>query len=374
MPWRQLGVLALLMILLAAALAVYVGSRQEPLPAPFGPAVNGLVVYSTDGDIFTADPSTGVITPIVTGPEIDADPRFSRDGTHIVFSRKVEGASIHLFVAGNDGADVTQITPRPIALTSSQQGEPWEQFQFSPDGRTVLIASTTNGVSGIAIAQADGSGISSAAVGMAAYEPSFRPPDGREIMFVGYSSGGTGSAGVYAVDVASGDVRTIVAPERDFDLAGATWSPDGSHVAYWRWGGANFGGVNARTHVVAADGTDDRALPVPKGAVWNAGTEWSNDGTRLVVSRGYTDGMDAVRTAIVPADGSTTGHELEIDGPINDGCCVTWEWAPDDSKILVTPMGTGGVLPQVIIDVATGTSSPATWDTRSDPAWQRLAG
>jgi Tol biopolymer transport system component len=373
MPWRQLGVLALLTILLAAAVALYVGSRQEPLPAPFGPAANGLVVYSTGGDIFTANPSTGSVDPIVTGPEDDIDPRFSRDGTRIVFSRKVEGASMHLFVAGNDGADLTQITPRPISLTSSLQGEPWEQYQFSPDGRSVLIALADYGVAGIAIAQADGSGVRSLEVGMPAYEPTWRPPDGREIMFVGYANGpGISSGGVYAVDVASGAVRTIVEPLQDHDLAAATWSPDGSHVAYWRWGGANVG-INAKTHVVAADGSGGRELPVPEGAVWNTGTEWSNDGTRLVVSRGYTDAFDTVRTAIVPSDGSTTGDELEIDGVVTASCCVTWEWAPDDSKILVTPMGAGGVLPQVVIDVAAGTSSPATWDTKSDPAWQRRA-
>ena len=34
MPMRQFGVLALIAILLAAALAVYVGSRQQKLPAP----------------------------------------------------------------------------------------------------------------------------------------------------------------------------------------------------------------------------------------------------------------------------------------------------------------------------------------------------
>jgi Tol biopolymer transport system component len=237
----------------------------------------------------------------------------------------------------------------------------------------VLIASSDGRGPSLSIAQADGSGIRSIDLGMAAYEPSFRPPDGREVMFVGYSSVDVGEAGIYAVDVVSGDVRTIVPPQRYFDLAGATWSPDGSRVAYWRWGGANFGGINAKTHVVAAAGTGDRELPRPEGAVWNAGTEWSNDGTRLVVSRGYTDAFDAVRTAIVPADGSTTGDELEVDGPVSAGCCVTFEWAPDDSKILVSPMGAGGVLPQVVIDVATGTSSPATWDTKSDPAWQRRA-
>jgi hypothetical protein len=43
MPWRQLGVLALLLILVAGALAVYVGSQQQtdPLPPAFGPAANG---------------------------------------------------------------------------------------------------------------------------------------------------------------------------------------------------------------------------------------------------------------------------------------------------------------------------------------------
>ena len=51
LPMRQLGVLALIAILLAAALAVYVGSRQQKLPAPFGPAANGLIPYESGGDI-----------------------------------------------------------------------------------------------------------------------------------------------------------------------------------------------------------------------------------------------------------------------------------------------------------------------------------
>src|SRR5437867_13063954 len=43
MPWRQIGVLALIAILLVAALAVYVGSHQQRLPAPFGIAANGII-------------------------------------------------------------------------------------------------------------------------------------------------------------------------------------------------------------------------------------------------------------------------------------------------------------------------------------------
>ena len=44
-PWRRSLSLALLGLLLAAAVTLYVGSRPR-LPAPFGPAVNGLVAYA----------------------------------------------------------------------------------------------------------------------------------------------------------------------------------------------------------------------------------------------------------------------------------------------------------------------------------------
>ena len=77
LPWRQFGVVALLLLLLAAGLVVYVGSQQQqqrPLPAPFGPAANGSLLFAQDGDIYTADPETGQSKAIVTGPETDIAP------------------------------------------------------------------------------------------------------------------------------------------------------------------------------------------------------------------------------------------------------------------------------------------------------------
>ena len=65
-PWRTVGLLVVLALLLAVAAAVYVGSQRR-VPAPFGPAANGLVAYSKDGDIFTVDPTTGLRRAIVTG-------------------------------------------------------------------------------------------------------------------------------------------------------------------------------------------------------------------------------------------------------------------------------------------------------------------
>ena len=55
-PWRQLGILALIALLLAVTLAVYVGTQRH-VPAPFGPARNGLIPYVSGGDIYVGDPA-----------------------------------------------------------------------------------------------------------------------------------------------------------------------------------------------------------------------------------------------------------------------------------------------------------------------------
>lgn len=372
-PWRTLGVLALLAIFIAAAL-VYAGSQRAPLPEPFGPARNGLIAFESGGDIFTADPVTGMTTALVTGPEMDVGPRFSRDGTHIVFERKVDGGRSQIYVGRSDGRGLRLITPEPVVLTQSLLGEPWEQYQFSPDGQSVLIATTQDAWGTISIAESDGSGIRQLDVGMPVTDPSYRPPDGAEILFVGDGPSGT-NHGLFAVDVVSGARRTIVGLSSIYDLAGANWSPDGSKIAYWRWGGLGAGeGITAHARVISADGTGDMALLEPPGTVWSSGSDWSNDGTRLFVFRGFSPEFQDVRPAVVPADGSSIGIETDRKIPIVQECCPFAEWAPDDSTILVTPADSaGGPGQQLIIDPLTGETQVAPWDTTSDPAWQRQA-
>ena len=72
-PLRLIGLVALVVLALVVGATLLVASQRR-LPAPFGPAANGLIVYAapTDpswvdtpdfqrpqGDIFTVDPSTG---------------------------------------------------------------------------------------------------------------------------------------------------------------------------------------------------------------------------------------------------------------------------------------------------------------------------
>lgn len=366
MPWRAMAVGLLVIALLLAGLALFVGTRS-PLPAPFGPAGNGLIAFETGGDIFAADPGTGVTTALVIGPEVDVGPRFSLDGTRIAFERKLDGGRGHVYVARADGSDLTLVTPQSVLLQPGDAGRAWQKYEFSPDGATLLIATVKSGLSTITIAQADGSGVRQLEVGMSATEPSFRPPDGAEILFIGNKGG---RPGLFAVDPSGGPTREILTVPSGFDLAGASWSPDGEQIAYWSWGGPGAG-FTAKTHVVSADGTGDLELPMPPDADWNAHATWSNDGSRIFIARAHTPGFDDVRGVVLPADGSSVGVEVAPAGSIETVCCAAWMWSPDDSRLLGRS-GASGPQQQVLIDVAAQQAERVPWSSTGDPTWQRL--
>ena len=340
------------------------GGAQPRLPAPYGPAANGRVAFAAEGDIFTVDPETGVATAIVTGPETDNDPVWSRDGTRFVFRRTLpDESSDRLYLARADGGGLVSLTPEPIANIIS--------YSFSPDGQSVML---DRRFGDITIANADGTGVRSLDSPVAfcgqddGCDTSFRPPDGDQIVFV------TGDpAAVQTVNLDGTGLQTLVPPKINTGVTGPRWSPDGVRVAYGTWPYADTATI--RTHIVNADGTMDRALPMPQGAVWDAPLAWSNDGTRLAIMRGYGPFFERTVVAVVPADEGGLG--VETDPSILAG----WEgefdleWAPDDSSILLTRTASDTPVPtpQVLIDPRTGEFHELPWKTVSRPAWQRIA-
>ena len=69
-PLRTIGVVALLILVLAAAVFI-IGGQQRRLPLPYGPAGNGLVVYASESDIYVGDPTTRASRRITSGPQVD---------------------------------------------------------------------------------------------------------------------------------------------------------------------------------------------------------------------------------------------------------------------------------------------------------------
>ena len=168
---------------------------------------------------------------------------------------------------------------------------------------------------------------------MRAYEPSFRPPDGAEILFVGNPGERWRAHGLYAVDVASGVVRTIIAPSPFFDLAGAVWSPDGSRIAYWRWGGPGAGD-HARARMSSRrTGPADLELSAPRRRP--SGTP---------APRGRTTERDCSSCADTPpsfedrpAGRHPGGWQLDRDGDPVSGAGSTATVAPTGSGRRTTP-------------------------------------
>ena len=124
MPWRQLGILALIGLLVAVAAVAYVGARRGPSPAPpFGLAANGAIAMERDGDIVSVDHATGAVTQVTTGPEVDTAPVYFRDGTRIAFERHVDGQGDGrlIMVANADGSGLTR---RPLSRSPASSRGP----------------------------------------------------------------------------------------------------------------------------------------------------------------------------------------------------------------------------------------------------------
>jgi Tol biopolymer transport system component len=377
MPWQPIAVLVLIVVALATSLLL-AGTRPKPAPLT-GPAGNGLIAYSRDGDIYTYDARVGTSRAIVTGGDFDLDPVWSVDGTRMVFRRVVDGADV-LFVAKADGGSVRRITPE--GLTNVQS------YEISPDGTSVAIVASIKGRPSLFVAKADGSGIEVVATDTIVWGAAFRPT-GSDILFVGPHGMDGSYSGVYVIDVDGTNLRTLVQPQVDANLLGdVTWSPDGTRIAYARWE-PNVVHQNLRVHVMAADGTGDRVVGHADGAWWESGPVgsalgmgvkggplWSPDGTKLLIERvlGTIDDVIKVQLpnpVVVTVDASApdvvVGFQATDYG-------IFAAWSPDGSAILATPLDKAGNPGQQLLwDPTTGASRPAPWLATSHPAWQRVA-
>jgi dipeptidyl aminopeptidase/acylaminoacyl peptidase len=321
----RLVVIALLVLALAAATFLVVGSRQPRIPAPFGPAANGIRIASSDGDIYVLDATTQVPRTLITDPSYDFGTTWSRDGTRFLFLRAAaepvgtESQPLSLAVANADGSDV-RVLAGPVA------GLDW--FDWSPDGRQIVYltqggAADTRVINVVDVATRQ---VTTLDVGVPAVQPMWLPPDGREILFRSQGP----SPALYAIrpDGTGKHALSTRLGINKFDFGSPNVSPDGGRVLYTSWNESD----GLRLYVLDVATGAERRLPTPAGTIQGGGV-FSPDGQSVAYPRSRA--RDTFEIVVAPADGSSEGETLggvTAMGP--DGMGVTLAFSPDGTALV----------------------------------------
>ena len=369
-PLRSIAVLALLILALVVATLMYVGSQQWR-PAPwYGPAANGSIVFDRDGDLYLADASLGSERLVLGGEENDWSARYSLDGGTIFFARGTS-PGLQLMAADADGSNVRRIPAEPL-----RDGVAAE---VSPEGTRLLTIDVVGERTTLSITPLDGSGpardLDTADVQPTTFAQ-WRPPNGDEIVFLGYPGGDRARLGMYAIRADGRSFREIALRtgesfpdaedpvQRSFQ--GISLSDDGSAAAYWNWEPGVLARKDCFVHFIDLDTGLDSRVEYDETARCELNPFLVGDG-RIVIERQTVSAIDA-QFLVAPLDGSVAGTRI---GPAWDTAVGAWATlSPDRRAILQVeePSGRSRLIPIDGGSTTEGSVHLSGWIN-----WQRLA-
>jgi len=356
--WRPIAIVAIVVLALSAAVALYAGSRRTAPPPPFGPAANGDVLVAPDGDILGLDLATGVTRPVIADNAIDVAPEFAPDGRTFLFERI--GKDAGLWVANADGSKAHRVfDPTGLELT-------WSGWSQSGD-RLVVVGQGSDETTVIALVDPDGG------------EPVLLRPDGRFMAavlpygrdFLVLAAGLPGAPGAESHEFWRLDLKDPAGlrrlPASPAALNRLALSPDGSKLVYATWQDGLGIGMNLR--VLDLDTNEDRLITAQGNEAygWQA-PEFLPDGKTIIADRWTADGK--YRIGLVPADGSPG---LGI-GPVRTSEAGSTKWfvSPDGKIVLATYYDNGTSDRKVWrIDVASGVGTELSMSEPDYLGWQR---
>lgn len=213
-----------------------------PAWAPDGSSLLFAVLLTEDETaIFQVAAEGGPASLLVDAPRRQDGAVISPDGTRLAYISNEAGGEYDIFVRDLDSATGTPITDHP-----GRDATP----RWSPDGSQILFRRETDGLSEIWVMNRDGSDATRLVEnGVDSYDPRWSP-DGATILF---TTAAAGSLDIWAVDTDGSDVRRLT------DHPGAeeypTFSSDGRLIAFQsdRYGGPTL-------WLMRADGSDVSVL------------------------------------------------------------------------------------------------------------------
>jgi len=172
----------------------------------------------TGAHIYSVDPATRALKPLVTKGDFATGAAFSPDGAHLVFTSSVE-ENTDIYVARPDGSGARRLTEsRGIDVSAS----------YSPDGRQIAFVSDRAGSPQIYVMNADGSGVRRLTFqGNFNQEPAWSPK-GDLIAFTGRDE--KRSFDVYTVSPQTGKILRLTQNQGTNEKP--SWAPNGQLLLF----------------------------------------------------------------------------------------------------------------------------------------------
>ena len=359
--WRTIGLLLVLAALLAAILAVGVGTLFQRTAPPFGVAGNGLIVYGVDGDILGRDPRTGEVRVLVGGPELDVGPWFSRDGSRFMFIRLIdeETQTAEVMVANADGSGVRTIVEPEVS-------GPLHWVEWSPEGDRIVLRNNAPGVPPLSIIDLRGTPQRTTIdVPLELGVVDWRPGTD-ELIVIGRDPTTQAKDGFYAIRTDGTVVGELVPPPTDGGVHHGPFSlsHDGRFMAFTS--GSAAGTVSG--HILDFDSSEIRPLGGPVNQAWPT---FSPDGERLAMIRYRVNGATAQAFIAASSGDATDAVAIGPEVPNQPGTAgLRIQFSPDGTKLLIVHAPKDEAW---IADVATGAYEPVELGEEEWVTWQRVA-
>lgn len=231
------------------------------------PGRNGKIAFSSNQagnyDIYSIDADGKGLTRLTHDLQEEFEPKFSPDGSRILFVRlNPVGSTYNLWVMNADGTDQRFVVRMRILVRASAS--------WSPDGARVIY---THSPGFISMGLSGTPWFGFVPIDNDTMDPAWSP-DGGTIVF---ANSVTRDQELYSTPLAPGATR--LTSTSDVFEANPAWSPDGRRIVYGdkRHLAADSTGLR----IVNRDGTGVARVP---GSTGDGDPQWSPDGRRLVVS------------------------------------------------------------------------------------------
>jgi len=364
-PWRPVLILALVALLVAATVAVYVGS-QSRIPPPFGPAGNGVLMYrGADGAIVSLDPKSGAQATVVSAADAGiADPVPSRDGRRIALATFGAAGSAPIVITDIGGAN---------RVTLAGVYREVDDLDWSPDDSHLAVVSNVGGRRSITVVASDGSDARPLSLVGDVFQVSYLP-DGRLAAMAAEQPGDVcpaedpsdkGCALVLMNSDATG-LDTLVSADDFHGINVISPSPDGKTIVYVEWSQPALPGrlrvLDLATRTASLFPLDSFPWDFSINRAW-----FSPDGKSILFDLFETDGD---HWAVIPTAGGPIVR-LGQKWPQNGTDAA---WAPDGKSVLVRYPTSDTTSALWLLD-ATGSGSDRQLqaDVPYLPEWQRVA-